>query len=112
MTEIDLAIERLERLHAERAELHGELKRSLALQNLCEAAFGDGPNPTSRVVGNPRREMTFTISKGNEVLKALPLEEVPVILWSQKVKDDIRAAGWQARSVYRNLLKEEESNGK
>ena len=55
--------------------------------------------------------MTFTISKGNEVLKVLPLEEVPVILWSQKVKDDIRAAGWQARSVYRNLLKEEESNG-
>lgn len=106
--ELDLAIAKLDRLHAERGKLQRELKRSLALERLWPEAFSGDRNPTTQVKGNPRREMTFTMYNGNDT-RELPLEEVPVILWPEAVKNDIRRIGWNARSVYRNLLKEEDN---
>lgn len=106
MNKLDAAIDRLEKLHRKRGQLQLELKRSLALQKLWPGAFDSDKKPTTQVTGNPRRKLWFAMYNGNE-RHEMPLEEVPVILWPEAVKNDIRRIGWNARSVYRNLLKEE-----
>jgi hypothetical protein len=106
---IDKAIQRLEHLHAKRMALHEELKRSLALQKLWPDAFDHDRKPTTQIVGNPRRELTFNAHIGDEH-RSLPLEDVPTILWSNQVKADIRELGpFGARRYYKIL--QGENNG-
>lgn len=109
MKELHEALSRLEELHSQREQLHRELKRSLALKALWPEAFNGDKNPTTQVTGNCRRSVTFAMYNGNE-RRELPLEEVPVILWPDALKNDIRRTGWNARSIYREMLKEEDND--
>lgn len=102
-------LDQLAHLNSERDKLHHDLRKSLTIQGLWADAFEFG-QCTSRVTGNPRGELTFTITLGNNEQRSLPLEEVPVILWSEQVKDDIRQLGPFHCHRYFKLLKNGEIN--
>lgn len=108
MTEISEAMDRLKQLNRDRDDLYRELDKSLALQGVWFDAFEYG-RCKSRIVGNPRDSLTFNLTLGNGEERSLPLEEVPVILWSDQVKADIRQLG-PFHSKYYKLLKEGEDN--
>jgi hypothetical protein len=96
----------LDNLNVQRDALYKDLNRSLAIQELWPDAFEHGAC-TSYVVGNPRSEMTFVLTLGNKETRKLPLQDVPVILWSEGAKATIRELGpYNARKYYR-LLKGE-----
>lgn len=113
MNNIKDAMERLEQLDLERDKLKAELRKSLALQAVWPDAFDHGPCG-SQVVGNPRDQLTFNLKFLNGETRSVPLEEVPVTLWSEQVKDDIRKLGPMSKSRYFYLLTQHEkgaSNG-
>lgn len=98
----------LDLLYEERAALHHDLRRSLVLQELVPDVFAHGRAKT-RVQGNPRNELTFVVTLGNGEQRTMPLEEVPVILWSESVKADIRDLGpYHARKYHRLMTKGED----
>ena len=80
---------KLHDLGEERNELMVRLAKSLAIQELWPNAFRNG-NPTAQVVGNIRKSLEYTITFPDGTTDSMPLEDVPVILWPQKVKDDLK----------------------
>lgn len=108
MNQIQEKIERLEALNRERDGLYLELKRSLAIEELCPDAFKEG-NPRSQVYGNPRGDLTFTITLANGERHDFPLEDIPVILWSEQVKADIRQLGPFHARKYHTILTGEDN---
>jgi hypothetical protein len=96
----------LDHLNVQREALHQDLKRSLALQDLWPDAFDHGAC-TSYVVGNPRNEMTFVLTMGNGETREVPLQDVPVVLWSEQVRESIRKLGPHHARKYYHLLKGE-----
>jgi hypothetical protein len=98
----------LDKLYEERDALHHQLKRSLALQEIWPDAFVHG-RCTTQVTGNPRRELTFTLTLANGERHEKPLEDVPVILWPAAVKADIRQlGGFHGSWKYHKILKGED----
>jgi hypothetical protein len=107
--ELTQALLKLDRAYEERDALHHELKRSLALQDIWPDAFTHG-RCTTQVTGNPRRELTFTLKLANGERRSVPLEDVPVILWPETVKADIRQlGGFHGSYKYHKLLKGEDN---
>lgn len=74
----------------ERDDLMKQLAKSLAIQELWPNAFRNG-NPKSRVRGNPRKSLRFNITFPDGTTDSMPLEDLPVILWPEAVKDDLKA---------------------
>ena len=107
--QIQQKMDELDALYEERDQLHHELKRSLALQAIWPDAFTHG-RCTTQVTGNPRRELTFTLKLANGERRSKPLEEVPVILWPDTVKADIRQlGGFHGSWKYHKILKGEDN---
>lgn len=99
-------MDKISKLQEETEQLMQDLHESLTIKRLWPDAFDHGA-VLSQVSGHPAEQLTFTVTLGNEEQRSLPLEEVPVILWSDQVKQDIRKRGSRK---YRNLL-QGESNG-
>lgn len=106
--ELNDALTRLATLNRQRDGLYQDLRRSLALQEIWPDAFEHG-RCTSRVTGNPRSELTFVLTLGNGEQREKPLQDIPVILWSEQVKNDIRRLGPHHARKFYTLLKKGEA---
>jgi hypothetical protein len=103
-TQLDLLLETQKHLLA-------EFDKSMAIQEMWPNAFEHGAI-TTYVRGNCRTGMRWTVTFGNGEEAHMDLKLVPVLLWPEQVKDDIREAG--PRFPYWNILcgyEKEKGNG-
>lgn len=88
-------------LGKDRDKLMQDLDKSLAVQELWPNAFRNG-NPTSRVRGNPRKSLRFNITFPDGTTDSMPLEDLPIILWPESVKADLK--GLSPYNKYNKIL--------
>lgn len=103
-------LDKIEKLQQEVALKRQQLKRSITIMTIWPDAFEQG-SVTTQVTGNPRKQLTFTLTMGDGEKRTKPLEEVPTVLWPASVKADVLKLGPFACRKYFDLLKGEDANG-
>lgn len=114
MSNVTELMTKLDSLYEDRRQLHHDLHKSLTIQELWPDAFVHG-RCSSQVKGNLRNKdlpLTFILKLGNGEKRYLPLEEVPTILWPEKLKAEIRKLGPFSGNRFYKLLKQGEDNAK
>lgn len=106
--QVSKTLERLDKANAERASLTHQLRKSLAIQELWPDAFEHG-SCVSVVTGNVHVGFTFTLTFDNGDTTTKPLEDVPTILWPEKIKADVRRLGLFSANKYYKILRGEKN---
>ena len=84
------------------SELYGELDRAIEIGLLWPEAFDLGAIKC-HIEGNPYNSLRFVIERSDGEVRKINLHDVPFILWSEPVKEQIRLSRG-AGNVYRATL--------